>query len=240
MELEGLAQGPRSTAMSQLALPFPLNQSFTFAAFVAGPNSELVDRLQHLDEGFAQVWICGSPESGRSHLLHAACHLHAAAGRKVAYVPCGGVRPDPEILEGLHTYDLVALDDVEEWLGEATLERALMGLYQGMMSSRGQLVCVSRQSPNRLCFGLADLGSRMRSAEGFEVRELTDADKALVLASKARHRGLDIPEVVLRYWLTRSHRSLSALLADFDRLDQAAMVQQRRVTVPLVKQVLGI
>ncbi len=226
--------------MSQLALPFPLNQSFTFAAFVAGPNGELVQRLQRLDERFAHLWICGSPDSGRSHLLHAACHLQATVGRTVAYVPCDGVRPDPEILEGLHTYDLVALDDVEEWLGEATLERALMGLYQGMTSSRGQLVCVSRQSPNRLCFGLADLGSRMRSAESFEVRELTDADKALVLASKARHRGLDIPEVVLRYWLTRSHRSLSALLADFDRLDQAAMAQQRRVTVPLVKQVLGI
>ncbi|MCZ6658589.1 MAG: DnaA regulatory inactivator Hda [Gammaproteobacteria bacterium] len=226
--------------MSQLALPFPLNQNFTFAAFVAGPNGELVQRLQRLDEGFAQLWICGRPDSGRSHLLHAACHLHATNGRKVAYVPCGGVRPDPEMLEGLNTYDLVALDDVDEWLGVLTLERALMGLYEGMMSARGQLVCVSGLSPNRLCFGLADLGSRMKSAEGFEVQELADADKALVLANQARHRGMDLPDHVLSYWLTRSHRGLSVLLADFDRLDQAAMAEQRRVTVPLIKQVLGI
>ena len=226
--------------MSQLALPFPPDQSFTFASFVAGPNAELVDRLQNGRDGFAQLWICGSPDSGRSHLLHAACHLRATKGQRVAYVPCSSVVADPEILAGLHAYDLVALDDIDVWLGAGALERALVGLYQGMMSSRGELVCVAGQPANRLTFELPDLASRMKSAEGFEVLELGDADKALVLSSTARLRGLHLPENVLNYWLTRSRRGMAKLLADLDLLDQSAMAEQRRITVPLIKKVLGI
>ena len=84
------------------------------------------------------------------------------------------------------------------------------------------------------------MGSRLRAASSWEVRELDDAGKGLVLADRAQRRGLEVPPQVLDFWLARRERTLSRLLDDFERLDRAAWDEQRRLTVPLLKQVLGL
>ena len=231
------APGPR---VNQQLLPFAAQEGRTFANYVVGGNGDLVNRLLRPGDGFEAFWLWGPPASGKSHLAHAACHWHVGLGAKAAYVPLASAPEDPEVLRGLAAYDLVALDDLQHWLGRVDLERALMGLYQGLVARGHRLLVAAERPAAALGFALDDVGSRLRSAASWEVRELDDAGKGLVLADRARRRGLQVPSQVLDYWFARRERQLSRLLDDFERLDRAAWDEQRRLTVPLLKKVLDL
>ena len=235
-----MAQQAPGYLVNQQLLPFTAQEGRTFANFVVGGNGDLVNRLVRPDDGFAVLWLWGLPASGKSHLAHAACHWQVGRGAKAAYVPLASAPEDPEVLHGLAGYDLVALDDLQHWLGRVDLERALMGLYQGLVASRHHLLVVAERPATAVDFALDDVGSRLRAAASWEVRELDDPGKALVLADRARRRGLEVPPPVLDFWFARRERTLSRLLDDFERLDRAAWSEQRRLTVPLLKKVLGL
>ena len=55
---------------------------------------------------------------------------------------------------------------------------------------------------------------------------------------RAQERGFELPDETGRYLMSRYPRDLSSLFAVLDRLDQASLQAQRRLTVPFVKQVL--
>jgi len=231
------ADGQPEIRGRQLALRFPLSSRYHFDSFVAGANGELVRRLETLDAedpAFHGYLLYGPAGVGRTHLLQAACHRHASA----IYLPLREVTP--AMLEGLDTRHLVALDDVEAWLGDATAEAALLGLYQGLHASGGRLLVSAAAPAVELDCHYPDLASRLRALAAYRVEALDDADKARVLARLARERGLVLSQPVLHFWLTRGTRDLAVLLEQLERLDAAAMAAQRRVTVPLLKQVLGL
>lgn len=229
---------------SQLALRFPLSNRARFDSFVVGDNAELVRRLEELAEGAGSggCFVHGPTGSGRSHLLQAACHRHGAHGRPggAIYLPLAEPTVVPESLDGLDGLDLVALDDVDGWLGRPDPERALLALYQGLQSRGGRLLISAAASPAALPFHFADLASRLRGLPTYQVRPLGDAGKAELLKRLAAERGLELGQAVLDFWLARSGRELPSLLDELDRLDQAALAAQRRLTVPLVKEVLGL
>lgn len=226
------------TAGAQLALKFPLSSRARFETFVTGPNVEAQRRVEWLAEGrgFAGCLLYGAPGTGRSHLLQAACHHRTGA----IYLPLTDPDLAPSSLEGLDGLALVALDDVEAWLGEAETERALLALYQGLQASGGRLLVSASAPAARLTCRYADLASRLRALPACELLSLADADKARVLRRAAEDRGLDLAAPVLDFWLARSPRDLPSLLGQLERLDEAAMAAQRRVTVPLLKEVLGL
>jgi DnaA-homolog protein len=226
---------------AQLALRFPLSERARFDDFLPDGNAELVRRLHELDDGapgFHGYLLYGAAGSGRSHLLQAACHAHGASG--AMYLPLRDPLMTPGVLEGLEALHLVALDDIDAWLGDEAGERALLALYQGLLAAGGRLLVSCAQPPAQLACRFADLCSRLRSMAAYQVRPLDDAGRARLLTRLAARRGLDIAAPVLDFWLTRGPRDLPALLADLDRLDEGAMAAQRRLTVPLVKQVLKL
>jgi DnaA family protein len=229
---------------AQLALRFPLSSRTRFDSFVVGANAELVRRLEQLSEtpGFGGCFLYGALGVGRTHLLQAVCHHHGTlAGSGAAiYLPLAEPDVGPGSLEGLESLSLVALDDADCWLGRADAERALLALYQGLQSAGGRLLVSAGASATRLAFHFADLASRFRGLPGYQVQPLADADKAQVLRRLAEERGLALTAPVLEFWLARSSRDLASLVDQLERLDEAAMAAQRRITVPLLKEVLGL
>ncbi|MFB3103923.1 MAG: hypothetical protein ACE1ZA_03255, partial [Pseudomonadales bacterium] len=111
---------------------------------------------------------------------------------------------------------------------------------QELYSAGSTLLLSSMSAPAEVTFALPDLASRFRSSNCHRVQPLDDDDKAEVLRRHAAVRGLRLAEPVLDFWQSRSERSLKPLLAQLDSVDRAAMVEQRRVTVPLLKQVLRL
>tara|TARA_Y100001933_G_scaffold180835_1_gene179337 strand:- start:1028 stop:1720 length:693 start_codon:yes stop_codon:yes gene_type:complete len=228
-----------SARSAQLALRFPLSARCHFESFVPGRNAELVRRLEELDaeaDGFRGYLLFGDAGVGKTHLLQAACHRHGAGG--AMYLPLAEVAP--AMLEGLETRDLVALDDVDAWLGNVEAERALLALYQGLLTRGGRLLVSAARPAGGLACHFPDLASRLGGLAAYRVHALADGERADVLRRLASERGLALPGPVLDFWLARGPRDLAVLLDQLDALDEAAMAAQRRLTVPLVKDVLGL
>jgi DnaA family protein len=85
-----------------------------------------------------------------------------------------------------------------------------------------------------------DLRTRLAWGLVYQLKPLTDADKAAHLRAEAARRGLRLSEEVLGYLLARLPRDLSTLNAVLDRLDRHSLARQRPVTLPLVREVLSI
>lgn len=86
---------------------------------------------------------------------------------------------------------------------------------------------------------LPDLLSRLQSGLLYQLVELDDEDKLLALQLRAKKRGLDMPDSVGEFILLRAERNLSTLMQILDELDHRSLQQQRKLTVPLVKETLG-
>jgi DnaA family protein len=225
----------------QLPIPLHRHELSNFENFHVGENAQLVDRLRGLASGVEAtgLWLWGPTGRGRSHLLQATCQAAEAAGRRVVYLPLESLPVDPAVLEELEV-DLVALDDVDRWLGDRALETQLMALYQNQLMGGGSLLVVAAAGAQQLSFGLPDLASRLRALPGFEVQPPDDEGLKVIIARLAARQGLELEPAVLDFWFHRAVRALPALIRQLEKLDRAAMIEQRRLTIPLIKEVLGL
>jgi DnaA family protein len=225
-----------------LAIERPHEQSLD--TFVSGVNTELAQALAHRQQAFAGYWIYGTQGSGRSHLLRGCCLATQQRGQDVTYVGCSDYLSDAEGLRAAlqHAQQLgetVAVDDIAAVAGNAALETLLMTVYQRLLSVQGRLLVSHTHPAQTLQFVLPDLASRMRSLQHFQIQALADDDKVQVLRQRAQNRGYELSQPVLDYWLSRGPRDLGALLTDLETLDKASLAQHQKVTIPLLKQVLG-
>jgi len=227
----------------QLPLGLQMRASARFSGFLAGPNQEPVDQLKQSAVGTGEPFILlwGAAGCGKSHLLQAACHLAAEQDRTVTYVSLvtfAGLPPG--LLEGWENFQLVCIDDVHCIAGERSWEEALFNLYNRIREHGGTLNVSSRSAPAGLAFALPDLGSRLGWGLVYQLQPLDDEQRLAALQQRASQRGCEMPAETGRYLLRRLPRDMPALFALLDRLDEASLVAQRKLTVPFVKSVLGL
>ena len=218
----------------QVPLPFPARRKQTLANFLGAGNDELIARLGRAQSGFACLWLHGSAGAGKSHLLHAAVDAQRGYGRSCTLVDLRAA----QLPETADEDDVLALDHLEPEALSHDQEQRLVALYQALRVRGGWLLVASSSSPLAGDWRLADLASRLKAAQTYTVEPLNEKQVRALLARQARERGLDLPKAVVDYWLTRRDRALPALLDDLERLDRAAWVEQRRLTVPFMKGVL--
>ena len=225
----------------QLTIDLRINELCVFDNFHAAANVEIVERLEQLSAvtGFAGIWLWGATGTGRSHLLQAVCQAAQANDLTAVYLPLAVFDREPLALDGLSA-DLIAVDDIHEWLDDDRLEAALVSLYEGQLSSGGRLLVSASAAAGGLNFSLADLASRMRALASYRIEALDDQGLAVVLRQAAQRKGLALETAVIDFWLARSARRLPDLLEQLDCLDKAAMTAQRRITIPLLKDVLRL
>ena len=227
----------------QLPLGLQLRAAARFANFIAGPNRELLEQLQAVAAGSGEPFflLWGSAGTGKTHLLHACCHHAGAAGHEVAYLSLRDVADlSPQLLEGWERYALVCLDDVDVIAGQSEWEEALFHLYNRIREQGGALIVSSAALPASVPFGLPDLASRLGWGLVYQLQPLNDEQRLEALQRRARQRGCDMPDETGRYLLRRLPRDMPALFDLLERLDEASLAAQRRLTVPFVKSVLGL
>lgn len=229
-------------AHPQLPLGVRLREEATFANYFPGTNGEPVRLLQ--DETVTErerfVYLWGPRGTGKTHLLQALCHRAAGRGEPAAYLPLREAVVTPEAVEGLEQLPLVVIDDVDAVAGRAAWETALFHLHNRVREQGGRLVMAGPCSPAALGISLADLRSRLAGGLVLQLHAPGDGDKAEALRLQARQRGLAMPREVASYLLRRCPRDMGALFALLDTLDQASLAAQRKLTVPFVKEVLGL
>jgi DnaA family protein len=72
----------------------------------------------------------------------------------------------------------------------------------------------------------------------FLLRALDEAEQVQALQLHAQRRGFELPEETAHWLQKRYPRDMRTLHSLLDKLDEAALVAQRKLTVPFIRDVL--
>jgi DnaA-homolog protein len=193
----------------QLTLPLLRPAEPTLDNFVPGPNAELLARLRELAAG-------GGAE--------AVIYLWGAPGSGRSHLLRACARPG-----------VTVADDVERLDEQAQI--ALFSAINRARESGGTVLAAGGAPPAQLALR-EDLRSRLAWGLVYEVKPLTDEERALYLRGEAARRGLRLPDEVVGYLLSHVRRDLRSLGAILDQLDRASLEQHRQITLALVRAAL--
>ncbi len=228
-----------TNTVKQLPLGMWLREGASYENFLASLlNQQLLASLKNPEEQFVFLW--GAESAGKSHLLQAACHSLTAKGESSVYLPMSQADQfAPEMLEGLEQTSLVAIDDVDAIAGDRAWETALFNLYNRIRDTgAGRLLMAANKPLSEIGLLLPDLQSRLGWGLVYQVQAMSDDEKRLALTQRADSRGFELPDDVASYLLRHYQRQTSALFELLDMLDQHSLAEQRRLTIPFVKQVM--
>lgn len=193
----------------QLALPLSAPPAPTLDNFVPGANAELLERL-------------GELAAGRLH--EAVFYLWGAPGSGRSHLLAASARPG-----------VTPVDDVEAL--DAAGQQRLFNAINSAREDGGTVLAAGSAPPAQLALR-EDLRSRLGWGLVYEVKPLTDAERAVYLRAEAARRGLRLADEVVWYLLTHVRRDMPSLHALLEQLDRASLEQHRPVTLPLVREAL--
>lgn len=225
---------------AQLPLALRHSPDQRLDSYIDAPEG-LVDSLAALAAGAGEwVYLAGVAGSGKTHLALAMCEMARQARCSVAYLPLaaasGQVR---DALDALDGHDVVALDGLEAVAGRRGDEVAVFDFHNRARAAGACVLYTATAMPDALGLGLPDLSSRLSQCIRFVLPVLDDAGRRALLRDRADRRGLLLDEAVIDWLLAHAERDVPGLVALLDRLDRASLAEQRRITVPFLKQVLA-
>jgi DnaA family protein len=193
----------------QLALPISPPPEPTLDNFVPGANTELLVRLRDLAAG---------------ELAESVLYLWGEPGSGRSHLLAASARPGLTVAD-----DVQGLDEPRQI--------ALFNAINAARDSGGAVLAAGNAPPAQLALR-EDLRSRLAWGLVYQVKPLTDAQKALSLHGEAARRGLKLSDEVVWYLLTHVRRDLHSLAGLLDQLDRTSLEQRRAVTLPLVRELI--
>lgn len=221
--------------MKQLLLDIAPPPQPTLENFVLGANAEVLANLRALLAGESHerfVYLWGGTGCGKSHLLRGMANAAAMFPWRVWQTGVSGMCSEEQAASS----DMVLVDDVMQL--DALGQGRLFNLMNQMRDGSGLLVATGPYAPMHLKLR-PDLASRLAQCLVFQVKSLSDQDKAQALMTHAQGRGFTLPYDVATYLLRKWKRDIPALLAVLDALDHYSLEIKRPVTVPLARAVLA-
>jgi len=222
--------------MKQLVFDIAPPPQPTLQNFVIGLNGEVMATLRALLEGVSHerfVYLWGGAGCGKSHLLQgfaaaaSAHHLRACLVRDTQM--CS--EDDAALCDVLLVDDVLALD--------APNQNRLFNIMNRLRDGSGLLLVSGPYAPMHLNIR-QDVASRLAQGLVFQVKCLSDEDKAQALMTHAQGRGFTLPRDVVAYLLKQWKRDLPSLMAVLEALDRYSLEVKRPVTVPLAREVLAL
>lgn len=226
----------------QLALNIPINTQKTLSNYCFGDNGLLQQTLNTVFSGQTEkcIYFFGEEGSGKSHLLQGLCQAFPES-ESALYLPLRILEPHPDILVDLEHQGLIAIDDIDLIAKAEAFEEALFHLFNRIKdNNRTFLFITGSYKPSQIGLRLPDLTSRLAALLTIPLHRLSDEEKISVLSREARNRGIDLPHTVAQFLLTHCSRNLTVLTELLDKLDNASLALQRKITIPFVKAVLNV
>jgi chromosomal replication initiation ATPase DnaA len=218
------------TASRQLALALDNRPALGREDFLVAPcNADAVAWIDRWPDWPAPALVLvGPPAAGKSHLA------------EVWRARSNAVLLDAARLDDAPARALGGADAcVVEHIDRAGDDVALLMLYHHLAERGGHMLASAQQPPARWGDRLPDLVSRLAAAPTAMIAAPDDALIAGVLAKLFHDRQLAVAPGVIAYMVARMERSLAAARRLVVRLDDESLARRRRITVPLVRDVLA-
>ena len=230
--------------LKQIPLPISLEGSSIFDNFfITNDNRALLSTLKDFgtpqsSDNFIYLW--GEAGSGVSYLLSAI--QNNLSTLTMQYLPLKDLSkyPPAMVLDEIDQLQLICIDDIESIVGNSAWEEALFHLFNQLRDQDKRLVIASHKAPRELSLNLKDLYSRLQWGTVLHISELDESDKQAAIKVRATQLGLELPDDVANFLLKRVKRSSGDLFTIISMLDKASLINQRKLTIPFVKQALSL
>ena len=223
----------------QLTFPWnTINKSSLEGFYTSKDNLHLVSILK--DKTFQDdLFIYGSKESGKTYLLQAMCNSYSSDNKSSLYMPLEkAMNYGVEIFESLENIQIICLDGIENVISDIEWEKAIFNLINKALISKSRLIMTSSENLKSLNFYLPDLESRLRKIESYELMPIQDKDILDALQYISKLKTINLGDKEARYLVTYAQRNISNLVKILESLDQLSMEMKRKITIPLIKEVI--
>jgi len=224
----------------QLPLQFEFQSNQNFSTFYPGDNEELINHLQYFINNDEQlIFIWGSPSTGKTHLLQATCQNCPLDCHSFYYAFDTEQLPNPDMLEGLESFDLVCFDNIDHIAGNNEWEHAFFDFFNRHRDANKKLLLSAACPPVYLDMQLADLKTRMAWGLTLKLKSLSDEQQLLALIHKANDLGFEIPVNVGRFLMTHYIRDTASIWSLLDTIEHATLAAKRKLTIPFLKEIMS-
>jgi chromosomal replication initiation ATPase DnaA len=175
--------------------------------------------------------LFGPPKTGKTHLAHI-----FQKKSKGLFLEKDNLKDldafEPSILSGKG----YILENVDSWA--ASFEPSLFHLCNLVKERKAFLLLTAETPPPLWKIQLADLHSRLSLFPAFRLSSAEEELLEAILIKKTSEMQVDLDAAVQRYILTHLDRSADSLIKLLEEVNHASLRLQRKITIPLVKEVL--
>lgn len=238
-----------------MILDFPARPEYSFANFVVSEGSRFaVDQAMRISSGgeppYHSLYIHGGDHLGKTHLLIAIGNRIAKAfpEKLILYVPCeefvrqagGGDEAASLNAQRLAGADCLLFDDIDRIAGEQAAQEKLYYIYNALTEGKKIIVFTGRRPPDSLAGTESYLSSRLRWGMTAALNPIDDAATARIIRKLGQDVGLDIPDKIIDYLITRVPRDYDSIKDSVLRIDRESYLKKQKVSLKLAKAALGL
>lgn len=236
----------------QIPLRISLKEEATFDTYVVEKESialSIVTLQQTLLENKSNfITLYGEQNSGKTHLLQAACRFFSenknrlSGSSSTVYLPLADKSLPfiPAILDGLEVVKLICIDDVEKILGNKEWEISLANLITKSQVLGQKILISSKLHINSWSIVTKELASAIVVVSAIGLGKLTKHDALIdVLKKRSEHAGFVFSLSIGNYLIKQYSNDLSELIAVLQIIEDASIVKKRKISLVFVKQILS-
>ena len=221
----------------QLTFPWIKKNIASFDDFYFDPkNFGLKKNLLEEDD---DLFLYGIKKSGKSFLLQSVCNFYASKNKSSLYIPIAEVmKYGISFMDSLDNLDVICIDDIDLINFDKEWEVAIFNLINDCLISKCRLIFSSAFNPSSIKFDLKDLISRIKKMDHIELFPVSEDKLNDALNFICNLRSINLGEKEINYLVTYSKRNISDLINIINKLDKTSMQLKRKITVPLIKEVI--
>lgn len=200
-------------------------------------NNEIINcSLQQFSSQFTH--IIGASLSGKTHLLKAWVQLAIEQNKAAVYLDGEHLGPGYSLRSLANAYSFIALDNIDKLDNERQIE--LFDLFNSIkLNNLNNCLLTSshihlEQAPNMR----QDLKTRILSGLNLSLRGLNDQELLYALAIYTNKAGIKITPAELKYLVNHYTRNIGMLINAIHKIANTAVLENRHITIPLIKQVI--
>ncbi len=222
--------------MNQLGLPISLNSSMLLENFVA--NEELLRSINQLFENqiSSELYIYGLSGNGKTHALQGAVLKSLANDKNAVFIDCSDSFPE-YLVEFIDQIRLISFDNVH--LTAKENEEIFFDLFNRARQSEVTILVSGDCLPGDLEV-MKDIKTRLSLAAVFKLQELNDKQIMSVIDKQMNDKNLSIDSKVYEYLFKNYSRELKLLLSTMDDLDKVSLQAKKPISIPFVRNYLGL
>ena len=220
----------------QLTFPWSKHNKFTFNDFFFDSSNEEIKLALKNNE---DLFLYGAEDSGKSFLLQSTCNYYASDNKSSVYIPISeAIKHGTGFIDSLEGLDLICLDDIDLIASNQEWEVGIFNLINNCLTSDCRLIFSSSMNPSSIKFDLDDLISRIKKIDHIELYSINDSNLPEAIKFVSKLRSINLGDKEINYLVTYTKRDMSDLVEIINKLDQLSMELKRKITIPLIKEII--